>query len=154
MIFYQCTKEFVDKSTFWLIFAWNGLERRVSQFYSFVLVKKYLPIKWAVNCQCSKFPKFTTPDGGRTLLANARFLPKTSGVRLITRRSRNREPLRDELLLLHWLRKNNYPESVDPKGKMLHKVWRWGRSLKMGSKIMIFDLLEHWKRSKITYEMI
>ena len=90
-------------------------------------------------------------------MANARFLPKTSGVRLITRRSRNREPLRDELLLLHWLRKNNYPESVDPKGKMLHKVWRWGRSqkiVKMDSKIMIFDLLEYCKRSKITYKMI
>ena len=55
-------------------------------------------------------------------MATARFLPKSSGVRLIAKCPK-REPLKDELLLLHWLKKNNFPESVDPKGKMLHRLW-------------------------------
>ena len=46
-------------------------------------------------------------------------IPKNVGYQL---RSRDRVSLRDELLLLHWIKRNNYSESVDPKGKMLHKV--------------------------------
>ena len=65
------------------------------------------------------------PIGGgerASLVASARFLPKSSGVRLIAKCPK-REPLKDELLLLHYLKKVNFPESVDPKGKMLHRLW-------------------------------